>query len=68
MTWAVADALLAAAPTAFEREAALRCWVRLDVPSVPGASGTARYGWGPSAFDAYCTDALGWHLCNAHQL
>lgn len=44
VAWAVGDAVLAAAPTAFERAAAARCWVGLDVPTVPGASGAARYG------------------------
>ncbi|KAK9827328.1 hypothetical protein WJX81_005997 [Elliptochloris bilobata] len=44
VTWAVADALLAAAPTAVEREAALQCWAGLDVPGVHGACGAARYG------------------------
>jgi len=47
VTWAVADAVLAAAPSAFERAAAARCWVGLEVPGVAGASGGARYGCGP---------------------
>ena len=43
VTWAVADDLLRAAPSASERLALLQRIISLDLP-VPGGSGSARYG------------------------
>lgn len=46
VTWAVADDLLRAAPSASERLAQLQRITSLDLP-VPGGSGSARYGCAP---------------------
>lgn len=46
VTWAVADNLLRATPSASERLALLQRITSLDLP-VPGGSGSARYGCAP---------------------